>query len=416
MRKTGIAIGLSLMSLTAFAQKKEMRNASKAVASHKYQDALKELESVESLISNEKDNVKAEFYYLKGLALFNKNTNDINGVRQAVASLNEAKKYQASASVAKSISEFASNMSQKLVSTAIEDQDGGNNKLAGDKLLEAYRMNKRDTVYLYYAASNYHGAEDYDNALKYYNKLMDLGYTGIAKQYFAIEKETGEKHMFNDASQRNLMLKSRQYENPTEEVTKDVRPQILHYLAYIYIMKEDYDNAIKTVDDALKNDPNNTALLRAKADVVYQLGDKVQYKEIMQRIITLDPNNAELFFNLGVGSTELGEVDEALDFYNKAIKLDDSYYAAYLNAAVLILNKDDFYVEEMNKLTMSPADMKKYDILQAERKQLFQSAIPYLENALRLEEDKEIMRTLANVYMQLGEDDKADALMQKIND
>lgn len=405
------------MTMTAFAQKREVRNATRYVASEKYQEALNELESVESLISNEKDNLKAEFYYLKSVALFNTANNDVSKIEKAIQTLDQAKNFKGSTATTSGISSFTSTMAENLVTTAIEDQSAGNNLLAADKLVQAYKINPQDTTYLYYAASNYHGGEDYDRALKHYNELIELGYTGIATQYFAVDKATGEKHLFNDTSQRDLMMKTGQYEDPTEEVTEDISPQILQYMAYIYIHNEDFENAIKTVDNALVGDPDNTALLRAKADVVYQLGDKEQYKEIMQQIVTLDPTNAELFFNLGVGSTELGEVDEALTFYDKAIALKDDYYAAYLNAAVLLLNKDDAFVQEMNQLGMSSADMKKYEELQNQRKDLFKQTIPYLEKAIEINStDSELIKTLANVYMQLGDDEKADSLMKQIED
>src|SRR5699024_8513769 len=202
-----------------------------------------------------------------------------------------------------------------------------------------------------------------------------------------------------------------------DEQTEDITPQILQYTAFVYIEKEELDKAIEIVDDALKSDPNNTTLMRAKADVMYQLGDKAGYKKLMQEIISLDPNNPLLLFNIAVSSAEIGETEEALEYYDQVIAIDENNYAAYLNAAVLMLSNDEKIVEEMNSLGMSAADNKRYDELQKERVKLMVSAIPYLTKALEIDDsDQEVKRTLANIYYQVGEDEKGDKLMQEIED
>ena len=59
----------------------------------------------------------------------------------------------------------------------------------------AYKMSKKDTLYLYYAAATAVNVQEYDRALKLYEELKSLNYTGIEKQYFAINKETGEEEV-----------------------------------------------------------------------------------------------------------------------------------------------------------------------------------------------------------------------------
>lgn len=418
MKKTVLIIGLSLMTLTAFAQKKEMRKASKAIESGAYAEALTELDAAESQLDGAKEDAKAEFYYLRAKALYHSDPNNLESAKKAIASLKEAGNYSAKSSVRTEMEMLTGEISDGLVTSAIEDQNASNSLSAADKLMEVYKLDEaNNAAYLYYAASNYHNAEEIDKALEGYKKLMDIGYTGVEKQYIAEEKGSGEKQVFGDKDQRDLMVKAGTHTNPEDVETEDVSPRILQYMAYIYIQQEDYEDAIKVVDDALKSDPNNTNLLRAKADVLYQLGEKETYKDIMKKVVSLDPNNPELLFNLGVSSAELGEVDEAIDYYNQTLAVDKNHYAANLNTAVLILSKDEEFVTEMNSLGMSTADNKRYQELQEERKELMLEAVPYLENALRIDDsDTEIKRTLANVYSQVGENEKADALLEQIQD
>lgn len=416
MKKTVLAIGLSLMTLAAMAQKREIRKASRAIDSGDYSSALSELNNVEGLIEGEGDDLKAEFYYLKGKALFSSAPANSEIVKEAVSNLKKAGNYNPKASIKSQIDQVTNKIVEDLVTSAIEDQNSSRNIMAADKLMEVYKLDEANNLqYLYYAASNYHNGEELDKALTGYSKLLEVGYTGVETQYYAVEVESGEKQLFGDTSQRDLMIKAGTHTNPTDEVTEDVTPQILQYMAYIYIQKEEYENAIGVVDDALKSDPENTDLLRAKADVTYQLGDREEYKELMKKIVSLDPGNPELLFNLGVSSAELGENEEALEYYDQTIQANPDHYAANLNAAVLILSFDEDIVKQMNELGMSAADNKKYEELQKERKALMTTAAPYLENALRIDdEDIEVKRTLANVYSQIGEDEKSDKLMQEI--
>src|SRR5699024_2271318 len=325
MKKTILAIGLSLVTLTAMAQKREIRKANRAINSGDYTEALSELENAESQLDGAKDDVIAEVYYLKANATYHLAPNNPENVKQATAYLKQAGNYDGSSSTQEGIALLSGQIMEALVSSAIEDQNASRNKEAADKLMEVYELDKdNNQMYLFYAASNYHNSEELDKALAGYEELLEMGYTGVTTQYFAVNNETGEKELFEDASQRDIMMKTGAYSNPTEEQTEDITPQVLQYKAFVYIQKGELDKAIEVVDDALKADPNNTTLLRAKDDVMYQLGDKAGYKKLMQEIVSLDPNNPELLFNIAVSSAEVGETEEALEYYDRVIEMDEN--------------------------------------------------------------------------------------------
>src|SRR5699024_106373 len=91
MKKTILAIGMSLVTLTAMAQKREIRKANRAISSGDYTEALSELESAESQLDGAKDDVIAEVYYLKANATYNLAPNNPENVKQATAYLKQAR-------------------------------------------------------------------------------------------------------------------------------------------------------------------------------------------------------------------------------------------------------------------------------------------------------------------------------------
>ena len=61
----------------------------------------------------------------------------------------------------------------------------------------------------------------------------------------------------------------------------------------------------------------------------------------MSQAIEKEPNNAVLYYNLGVVSAELGEKEVAISYYQTSIDLDPSNENSYLNLVALILEGEE---------------------------------------------------------------------------
>jgi len=69
----------------------------------------------------------------------------------------------------------------------------------------------------------------------------------------------------------------------------------------------------------------------------------------------------------------------------------------------------------MNDLGTSAADDRRYDELKKQRNELYEEVLPYLESAIKTKSDNiELVRTLMNIYSQLGRDDKYKAMKAKL--
>ena len=138
------------------------------------------------------------------------------------------------------------------------------------------------------------------------------------------------------------------------------------------------------------------------------MGDKAKYNELMNELVKKNPNDANLYYNLGVSTAELGDQEKAVEYYKKALEIDPDMDNARMNIAAVILSKEREIIDEMNGLGMSKKDNERYEELSEERKEIYREAIPYLEAIVKKNPDnKDAVKTAMNIYTQIGENEKA---------
>lgn len=418
MKKTIFSLAL-LATTSLFAQKSEVKDAQDAIENNDYSSAIAYLKTAAQNKSELNSKWLSKFYLAQGKAhsmkAFSGNSNDmLADIDTAVNAYEEVMKLGRDVEDATMAVE---ELKQNIVNSAINDQKQGENSMAADKLYKVYKMNEEDTMYLYYAASSAVNAQNYDTALDYYNRLMDLGYKGVRTNYIATDIETGENVTFNSKEERDFSVKSDQYTNPKDEVTESVRGEIAKNISLIYIQQEKTEEALEAIEEAKKESPNDIAIIQAEADLHYRLGNLEKYSDLMKLAVEQDPKNANLHYNLGVSAEQLGDIKTAQKYYKQAIELDPEMENAYINMATTTLSKEREIVEEMNSLGTSAADNKKYQKLNEEKKQYYKDALPYLKKAIEINpQNVGAMKTLMNIYYQLGDDDKAEEIKSRIDE
>ncbi|SFZ94342.1 Tetratricopeptide repeat-containing protein [Flaviramulus basaltis] len=404
-----IALSFSICAFS-FAQKKELKTAEKAIKSNNYAEAKLALNQAEGLMSAMDEKTKSKFYYLKGQALYAGGAGSITDVDSSLENLEKAKEAYPS-EIAQMKQEMANNLLTK-GNSAYEKKDFSTSSKFFEK---AYRLTKKDTVFLYYAAATAVNVKEYDRALTLYEELKDIGYTGIEKQYFATEVESGEEVVL-DKNTRDIYVKSKSHIKPGERLTESKKPEIVKNIALIYVSEGDNEKALAAMKDARAESPDDINLLLSEANVHYKMGNTEEFKNLLQKATEMDPSNPELQYNLGVIAAESKELAEAKAYYEKAVELDPKYVNAYINLSALVLNQEQPIIEEMNGLGTSKADDKRYDELREKRQGLYKEAVPYLAKALELD-DKNLnaAKTLMNIYSILGETDKYKSLKEKVD-
>ena len=411
-----ICIILALFCINiSYSQKKELKLAERNIKSEDYSAARQNIQLAEKLSSQMDAKTAIKYHYLKSVANYANGSSNIEESSIALENLNKAIDLESISSTklyTPKAKELRIAMLNRFVQDSRRSLEQEDYKSAYINLEMSYRVSPNDTLYLYNAALLATENNDFDQALSFYNELIDLKFTGITTNYYAIEKATGEVQAFANPEQRELFLKAGTHDTPTKDELESVELSLLRSMAAIYKNQNDYDKSLSFIEKAKALDENDINVVLLESNIRWEMGDVESYEKLITKALEIDPDNADLHFNLGVISSDKGkaietdDVDKAMSYYNKAmshynkaIEIDSSYTNAYLNAASLILQKEQSIIEEMNSLGTSNADYNKYDELKIVREDIYKSAMPYLESVYELDNNNlSAVRTLRNIY------------------
>ncbi|MDI6051286.1 tetratricopeptide repeat protein [Flavobacterium sp. XS2P24] len=410
-----------LISVATFAQKDQIKAAEKALKAGKSQEAVTILNEAEYLVVNAPDAEKAQFFFVKGnslLDLANKNVDtntNLSLAAKAYQDLIAAEKTSGKVKFSTQAAASITDIKFKLINGAIADSKVDKHADSAKKLYDAYLLDKKDTINLYYAASTYVNAKDYDTALKLYDDLKNLNYSGKGTSYFAVNKLTSQEDFFTTLQERDRMVKLGTHEKPRTEVVPSKRGEIYKNMALILVEKGKTEEAKKAISEARKANPGDTSLTLTEANLYLETKDFDMYKKLIAEVLEKNPNDADLIFNLGVLSANAKNVADAEKYYKRVIEINPKYINGYINLAALKLENEKAIIDEMNKLGTSTKDMKRYDELKKKREELFKATIPYLEKAVELDpKNTDVSKTLLGVYSALEMTTEYKALKAKM--
>ena len=400
------------ISLSTFAQKDEIKAAEKALKSG---DAAAAKSAVDQAEGKLEEKNKTKFYFLKAQAYYEvaKKSPAESGEAYKTAAksfqdLIEMEKESGKAKYTKEAQPMLNALIADVSNKSIKDYQAKDYKAAKEGMYQTYVLSKKDTAFLEYAANAAYLDKDFDTALKYFQNLKEIGYTGIATTYSAVNNESGEKENFNSKAEMDLMIKANKYKDPEVSVSESKKASIIKNIAGILADTGKPEEALAAIEEARKSDPKDMDMLITQGNIYLKLNKKSEFAAVMKEAITQDPTNPTLYFNVGVINQEQGNLEEAKVNYKKAIELDENYGDAYLNLGAAILEKDKALVEEMNN---NLSNFKKYDLIKEKQKVLYKEVLPIYEKAYAISKAKkkdslDLVRTLMSMYENLEMDDK----------
>ena len=187
-------------------------------------------------------------------------------------------------------------------------------------------------------------------------------------------------------------------------------PNVFLFISNLYRTSGQEDLALQTLADARKAYPREQSLIIEELNIYLTNEEFDKAKENLALAAEQDPTNEILWFSLGSVLDNLGNADEAIEAYLKALEVKADYFDANYNLGALYFNQAVQGINEANdmwkpRMTKTESDAQKK--LEDDAKALFATAKPYLEAAHAIDaDDVETMRSLRDVYARTGDDDK----------
>ena len=187
-------------------------------------------------------------------------------------------------------------------------------------------------------------------------------------------------------------------------------PNVFLFISNLYRTSGQEELALQTLADARKAYPREQSLIIEELNIYLTNEEFDKAKENLALAAEQDPTNEILWFSLGSVLDNLGNAEEAIEAYLKALEVKDDYFDANYNLGALYFNQAVQGINEANdmwkpRMTKTESDAQKK--LEDDAKALFATAKPYLEAAHAVDaDDVETMRSLRDVYARTGDDDK----------
>ncbi|WKK84432.2 tetratricopeptide repeat protein [Marivirga arenosa] len=370
MKKLALFFAFFLVIGQAFAQNSNVRKAENALENGEFQEAI---ELINEASEHEKTMDDPKTWYVRGTiyqAKLNKEGYDENLVKEATKSYNK-------------VFDMVSEGDKYFTLTDLKVQElwGGfinegsnaysaqNFEGAVDAFKRALLVLPEDTTATLYAGISAQQMKDNKTALKYYYRLLDLDYK-----------------------------------------SEDIYGSIISIERYA---NEDIEKALEVTRMAKEVFPENDQFQKQEINLLIESGQVDIAKDRINDAIEKEPNNANLYFNLGYLYEQLEQPEKAEAAYLKAIEINPDYLDANYNYAVYYYNKAADLLAEARDMDLQTYK-KEGKKLENKAKEYLKKSKPYFEKALEISpKELAVIETLQTVYTQLGENAKAEEMMDK---
>lgn len=390
MKKIVLAVFLSAFSLSAFAQK-SLSIAQKAFTKGNFAEASK---LIDVALKDPKVSKKPKAFLIKGniydsLAT---TTDDVSKakeyIKEAVKNYNKFAEMKGGAEKAFAGVNFGNDVMQIAQRGGVRSTPqltlGQNFAYKAFKAYEAEDFKKAQEQFYLAGLSNNKDTSSYENAIRMVYQTDPVDYN-LVKEISGSMVENGLKTEF--AYQALL------------EATENV----------------DKDNAGQVLADARKQFPDAQLFMLKEINHYISEGKTDEAIKNLEKAAEQDPNNHSLFLNLGLLYEQTKNSELAVKNYEKAYELkSDDYNAAY-SLGAFHFNEGVKTKNEGSKLDLEEYKTKGKEF-EAKAEGSFKKALPYFEKALSLKKDDEqLLNALFSIYSQLKQTDKASAIKALID-
>lgn len=237
---------------------------------------------------------------------------------------------------------------------AIIDTDQGNSNKYYDTAIEA--VAKAKSLDRYNDNSGLIKASDHNILIKKQDKANEAFFNNEFKEAFADLKEVSNKFPADTTLALNTAICALNIQSYDESLNYFRRakengiknPSVYQKMAQMYVVKSDYETAIKTLEEGLVLNPFNRFLTN---DYINLLLDTENYSKatgLIEKNLQVEKGSKLLYFLYGYLQQVGGNNSTAILAYDKALATDQNYFdalyqlsLAYINTANETLKKND---------------------------------------------------------------------------
>ncbi|PIQ34735.1 MAG: hypothetical protein COW63_03095 [Bacteroidetes bacterium CG18_big_fil_WC_8_21_14_2_50_41_14] len=186
------------------------------------------------------------------------------------------------------------------------------------------------------------------------------------------------------------------------------------YLFYARSEKQigDTTAAFATLEKGRVLFPQELSLQLEQSQLYLETGQNEKLIASLKEAIEADPTNENLYRVLGQTFEKVGDKENAIVYYRKAIEINPDFGDAIFNLGAIYVNDAAELYTEANNLPFE--EQKKYDELKKQADDNLYKALPYLERSLELNPtDQVVISALKEAYANLKMNEKLNSLMEK---
>ena len=386
MKKLLFTALLSLLVLGVSAQKKTLKNAQKALNKKTYDLAI-ELATAASTNAETKDN--SDVYIILGTAtlyLYEPDNTNLALAQQSYAYFRTAIE-KGGEKVEKKV------MEEVILNPATGLRFGGGEGL---RFLEMYIVSQGNI---------YFDEGEYAKAYYFFKIATDILESNVDYQFYA-----GYSAQNGDLVDESLGHFQKVLE------ANAVTPYDKANFAYnglidYYNNKEDWDNALKFIQEAQDSYPDEKLYAEYEIDVLIRSDRMDEAIESLNEIVAKGDAKASQYYALAFLHWSNENWDEAQKAAIQAVELQADHHDALYIAGSIYYNDAAGLLKEANNET----DNAKYEAKRMEAVKLFKLAQPYFEGAHNAKPDElSYLSPLSTIYDQLDMDTERDVTLKKI--
>lgn len=256
----------------------------------------------------------------------------------------------------------------------------------------------------------------------YYNKAIEA----YQADDYKVAADNFETSFFIMPSDSNAILNAgysaaadsdnaRAEKNFTKAYEIGVRDKSIFLYLYNYsVTAEDYEKALGVIQNGREIYPDDIDLMKYEINLYLQLDKTDEARQGIEDAIAADPNNADLYFSLGVLKEETADIEGALEAYKKALEVDPDHFNANFNLSVYTFNKANDLMKERNALSYK--EERKINDLTKKIDVILNEALPMWEKLYTLKSsDPQVVETLGYIYTNLKMNDKAEKMADELD-